>query len=108
MIFVAALALAAVSPKTPFAACIRKNVPSLEVSGERPDDVASAAWQICKGDFEGVVNGLTDSSPEKTARVMEYAKVRLIPAIATHVVRMRACRKTPGCAVTRLSWEEGL
>jgi hypothetical protein len=106
MILLAIASLAATRP--PYAMCIRKTLPALELSGERPDDVANATWETCKGKFEQDARRLADANPENTADVMDYARVRLVPAIATHVVRMRACRKTAGCSISRLSWEEGL
>ncbi|WP_157089069.1 hypothetical protein [Novosphingobium capsulatum] len=106
MSLVAILALVATRP--PYAMCIRKTLPALELSGERPDDVAKATWETCKGQFEQDARRLADANPENTADVMDYARVRLVPAIATHVVRTRACRRTSGCSISHLSWEEGL
>lgn len=106
MILLAIASLAASRPQ--YAVCIRKNLPALELSGERPDDVANATWEICKGAFEADAQKLANANPEKTARVMDYAQRQLVPAMATHVVRMRACRKTPSCAPAKLAWEPHL
>ena len=77
--------LLATSPieQTPYWGCLEHNVARLEVSGERPRDVAYAAIDACHSKEPTGLN----------PRLMEKIREKLVPKLAARVVEIRASRR---------------
>lgn len=108
-IVLAVLAASSVSTPLPlYRQCMRREIVSLEASGETPDDIATATWETCKDDLKKQLDAWKSLNESQEQSAIEYAERQVRPFIITHVVRLRACKKTPHCAARSLSWEEGL
>ena len=84
--------------------CLTEIATALEPTGERAGDVASATVTACAATRAAVQPGslysqMTQEQKEHSDRLqdqLEFGTALLI------VVRIRACRRTPGCTVGRL------
>ena len=108
VIILAVLAAVSANNLPPPIACMRHEVVALESSGESPEDIATATWGVCQVTFIKIASEQGVRTPESMDSVLAYAERRFSPGIVTHVVRMRACRKSPRCNPQTLSWEASL
>ena len=84
--------------------CLIEVATALEPSGDRAGDVASATVTACAVTRPAIQPGslysqMTREEREHTDRIqdqMDYEKALLT------VIRLRACRKTPGCIISKL------
>lgn len=82
-------------PETPYVRCLREGVPALEASRESAGDVARAAVSLCAR-HEPIV------ASEAAQAIIDEARASFEGLVILHVVRLRACRLTPGCRIADL------
>ncbi len=83
--------------------CLATNMAQFEASGEAPQDIAIAALTTCRSSESKMDTGaLANLSPEQRDDLRDFLRETMRERIVTHVVRLRACRKTEGCRVTDL------
>lgn len=82
------------APPSPYAECLRENLPVLEASREPAPDVARATFAACIIQQPRV----TPELEPVLAEIRESMREEMV----LHVVRIRACRNTAGCRIADL------
>jgi formyltetrahydrofolate synthetase len=94
MIFLLLAAAGTSAPlmQTDYGRCLERRAGELEPSGERPNDVANAAIQLCSQEGQDYARN-RNVSIELMDRINALAK----NMIAGRIVEIRACHKTRAC-----------
>lgn len=87
----ALILLQSANPDPAYMQCAERNLIRLEVSEERPKDIAAAAVDAC-----------SSVAPAYNMSGLRALRTALIDRLASRIVEIRACRKTKGCDPRKL------
>lgn len=102
-VFAAAL-FAAPAPGQGYVECLTKTMAALEPSGEPATAIALATTTACAAleTKPAPDNRLGAMTPQDQRETLNFLRQVFSDRIVTHIVRLRACRHTPGCTPAML------
>ena len=103
--FLALTASVAPTEGSPALDCLRSDATTLERSGDTPSEVARAVIADCipPGGLRPD-SPLGPMAPDEQKRVLDIVRQIYSDRIILRIERVRACRKTPGCNISRVPW----
>lgn len=102
--------LASAAPSDDYVQCLRTETTGLENSGESPTTVARAVITACRSlEPRPTPENLLGQSPfENQRKILDELRQAFADRIVLRVIRVRACRRTPGCSIRTVPWSGDL
>lgn len=90
-------------------ACLTEYMNRFEASQESASDIAVAVVTACR-QAESPMDGgaLANLSSDQRNDLREFLRETMKTRVVTHIVRLRACRRTPNCSTADLPLPFGL
>lgn len=84
--------------------CLTSRMAEFEASQDAPSDIATAVVVTCRSSEVKTAPGspMSQLSSDQQRELQDFMRETMRERVVTHVVRLRACRRTQGCSISDL------